>query len=276
MVEVEARAAPSSGAEALEELRHRREAEGHVRDRDRRRLDREQRAAPPRAGPAPAARAGAPAAARAAPGRGGRSGRDSAASRSASQPARLLRAPVLGQPPRELLGRLLGLELGQLGLLLGEERARLQLEQRRDEDEELAAGVEVELLALGEPLDEREHDRGEVDLGRLELLLQDQRQEQVERALERVEIELELAHDHAREASGGSDAALRDRHRAARRGLAAAAGPRPRGRARGPATRRRKRSRRRRRRSRPRSSAAAEQWCDGSMRSSSSKVRPNE
>ena len=34
----------------------------------------------------------------------------------------LLRAPVLGEPPRELLGRDLGLELGELGVLLGEER----------------------------------------------------------------------------------------------------------------------------------------------------------
>ena len=34
----------------------------------------------------------------------------------------LLRAAVLGEPARELLGRLLGLELGELGVLVGEER----------------------------------------------------------------------------------------------------------------------------------------------------------
>ena len=44
----------------------------------------------------------------------------------------LLHAPVLGQPPRELLGGLLRLELGELVALLGEEVARLQLEQRGD------------------------------------------------------------------------------------------------------------------------------------------------
>ena len=109
---------------------------------------------------------------------------------------RLLHPPVLGEPARELLGRLLRLEVGELGLLVGEERARLQLEQRRDQDEELAAGLEVELVALGEPLDEGDDDRGHVDVGRLQLLLQEQRQEQVEGTLERVEVQLELAHNH--------------------------------------------------------------------------------
>ena len=110
---------------------------------------------------------------------------------------RLLHPPVLGEPPRELLGRRLRLELGELGRLLGEEAARLQLEQRRDEDEELAARLEVELVPLGEPLEEREHDAGDVDLAQVELVLEDERQQQVERPLERVEVELELPDDHA-------------------------------------------------------------------------------
>ena len=105
----------------------------------------------------------------------------------------LLHPAVLGEPPRELLGGLLRLELGELGLLVGEERASLQLQQRRDQDEELAAGFEIELVSLGEPLDESDDDRGHVDLGRLELLLQQQRQQQVEGALERVEVQLKLA-----------------------------------------------------------------------------------
>ena len=105
---------------------------------------------------------------------------------------RLLHPPVLGEPPRQLLGRLLRLELGELRVLVREERPRLQLEQRGDQDEELPAGLEIELVALGQPLDEGDHDRGHVDLGRLELLLQDERQEQVERPLEGVEIQREV------------------------------------------------------------------------------------
>src|SRR5207244_5692290 len=79
--------------------------------------------------------------------------------------------------------------------------ARLQLQQRSDQDEELAAGFEVELAALREPLAERDHDPRDVDLGEVELLLQDQRQEQVERPLERVEVELQLAYFHPRQAN---------------------------------------------------------------------------
>ncbi len=54
------------------------------------------------------------------------------------------------------------------------------------------------VVALGQPLDERDDDRGDVDLGEVELLAQDERQEQVERPLEGVQIQLELAHDHRR------------------------------------------------------------------------------
>ena len=189
-VEVEAPAAREQRAEALEELRDRREAQRHVAERDRRRAAdgerakrRRQRRRILRREPAlrPAARA--------APGRGGRSDRARAASRS-SEPGRgLLHAAVLGEAPRELLGGLLGLELAELGRLVREERARLQLEQRGDEDEELAARLEVELVPLGQALDEGEDDRGDVDLARLELLLQEQREQEVERALERVEVE---------------------------------------------------------------------------------------
>ena len=124
----------------------------------------------------------------------------------------LLHAPVLGEPARELLRGLLGLELVELGGLVGEERARLELEQRRDEDEELAARLEVELVPLGHALDEGEDDRRDVDLARLELLLQEQRQQEVERALEGVEVELELPdgrRQHARRLAARPDAPSR-------------------------------------------------------------------
>ena len=106
----------------------------------------------------------------------------------------LLHAPVLRKPPRELSSGLFGLELAELGGLVGEERARLQLEQRGDQDEELAAGLEIEFVSFRQELDEREHDRRDVDLARLELLLQEKREEQIERAFERVEIERQLTH----------------------------------------------------------------------------------
>src|SRR5207249_11897637 len=80
---------------------------------------------------------------------------------------RLLHAPVVGETARQLLSRLLRLELRQLELLLREEAARLQLQERRDEHEELAAGVEIEPPLLLQPGAERQHDLGDVDLGRL-------------------------------------------------------------------------------------------------------------
>ena len=67
------------------------------------------------------------------------------------QPAASFMRRYASEAPRELLRGLLGLELREVGVLL-EQPARLQLEQRGNEHEELAAGLEVELLALREPL----------------------------------------------------------------------------------------------------------------------------
>ena len=83
----------------------------------------------------------------------------------------VLHAPVLGEPAGQLLGGLLGLELSELGSLVREEVPRLDLQQRRDQDEELAACVEVDLVAVGQALDERDDDLRHVDLGRLEASL---------------------------------------------------------------------------------------------------------
>src|SRR5205823_3541294 len=115
--------------------------------------------------------------------------------------SRLLGAPVLGESAGQLLRSLLGLELEQRRRLGREEPAGRQLQQRRHEDEELAARLEIELAALREPLAEGDHDPRHVDLGEVELLLQDQRQQQVERTLERVEVELELPYLHRRQPS---------------------------------------------------------------------------
>src|SRR5438067_4299726 len=200
-LEVELDAPTEERAKSLEELRDGREAQRHVRERDLRRLLREElKHARQRLGilrrelrldlrresrrPDP---------------------EEAVALRgeSLAQPGRsLLRAPVLREAPRELLGRLLGLELCELCVLVREEPARLQLEQRSDEDEELAARLEIELLPLREPLEERGDDAGEVDVAQVELLLEDEREQQVERPLERVEIELELPDRDARVGTG--------------------------------------------------------------------------
>ena len=79
-------------------------------------------------------------------------------------PSRLLDPAELLQPPGQLLRRLLRVEVGKLDLLLREELARLQLEQRADEHEELAAGVEIEPFPFGKMLDEGDHDVGDVDV----------------------------------------------------------------------------------------------------------------
>src|SRR5262249_62115833 len=108
-------------------------------------------------------------------------------------------------------------------LPLREEPAGLELEQRGDQDEELAARVEVELVALGEPGDESDHDLGEVELAERHLLAEDEREQEVERALERVEVEQERPYGflrHSARLSSRPDAARRDRHRRALRDLA--------------------------------------------------------
>ena len=130
-----------------------------------------------------------------------------------AQPAgRVLHPPVLGEPPRELLGGGLRLELGELRRLLREEPARLQLEQRGDQHEELAAGLEIELVALQQPLEEREDDPGHVELAQIQLVLQDEGQQEVERAFKCVEIELELPDDHGLNLPALPDAPTRDGH----------------------------------------------------------------
>ena len=172
-------------------------------------------------------------------------------------PGRLLDPAELLQPPGQLLCSLLRVEVGELDLLLREELARLQLQQRADEDEELAAGVEIEPLAFGETLDEGDHDVGDVDVPRLQLLAQDEGEQQVERPLERVEVELELPNVHAPRLAARADAALGDGHGRALRDLPGACASRSAGRSRGrTATRRRTPPSTRRGQPRPRSSAA--------------------
>ena len=69
---------------------------------------------------------------------------------------------------------------------------RLELQQRGDQHQELGRGLEIELAARLEVVEVGEDDVGELDLEQVDLLAQDQRQQQVERAREDLEVELEL------------------------------------------------------------------------------------
>ena len=109
---------------------------------------------------------------------------------------RAAEAAVVEHAGEQLVGRLPGLELEQLLLLAGEHEPRLELEQGGDEDQELGGRLQVQ-LALGlEVVEVGEDDVGEVDLQKIELLAQDERQQEVEGAREDVEVQLELGDAH--------------------------------------------------------------------------------
>ena len=110
-----------------------------------------------------------------------------------AQPARgAAEARVAQHPLQQLAGRLGGRELVELlDLLARQHQPRLQLQQRGDQDEELGGGLEVELVARLQVVEVGEHDLGQLDLEQVELLAQDQRQQEVERPREDVEVELQ-------------------------------------------------------------------------------------
>ena len=140
-----------------------------------------------------------------------------------AQPDRcVLHPPILGEAPRELLRRLLWLELESSASSSGK-RWRAFSSSSAAIRTELAAGVEIELVALRESLDERDDDPGHVDLRGLDRVLEQQREKEIERALERIEVQLEIADGsgHVETLAARSDAALRHGHRrpAWRRGL---------------------------------------------------------
>ena len=106
-------------------------------------------------------------------------------------------ARVLEHPLEQLLRRLGGRQPVELveHLLAGQHQPRLELQQRRDQDQELGGGLEVE-LALGlQVVDVGDHDLGQLDLQQVQLVAQDERQQQVERPGEDVQVELEALHD---------------------------------------------------------------------------------
>src|ERR687892_853051 len=106
---------------------------------------------------------------------------------------------VADRAREQLRGRLARLEIQSLLVLLGEHQPRLQLEQRRDQDQELGGGLEVQLAGALEVLDIGQHDLREVDLEQVDLLLEHERQEQVEGTVKDLEIEVERRKRHRRD-----------------------------------------------------------------------------
>src|SRR5665647_2017645 len=75
--------------------------------------------------------------------------------------------------------------------ILLQKQARFHLEQRRDQHHELRGRVEVELAAVRKLQDVLGDDARHAHLPDVDLVLEDQRDEQVERPVEHVEVELE-------------------------------------------------------------------------------------
>jgi hypothetical protein len=119
------------------------------------------------------------------------------------------RAVALGleHPGQQLLGRLHGLDVDELGVLARQHEPRLELEQRRDEHQELRRHLEIELAAGLEVVEVGEDDVGQLDLEEVDLLAQDERQQQVEGPGEHLQVELEIGDRHS--APQASDAPRR-------------------------------------------------------------------
>src|SRR5207253_3764471 len=83
-------------------------------------------------------------------------------------------------PREQLLGCLLGLDVEQLLILAAQHQARLELEQRGDQHDELGGGFEVELAAAFQVVEVGEHHFGQLQLEQVDLFAQHQRQQQVE------------------------------------------------------------------------------------------------
>ena len=105
----------------------------------------------------------------------------------------LLVGAVLQQPGEQQVP---GLQQGEVLLVVdlagGQQPGRLEVEQGSGDDEEVADLVQVPAVGLGPDVgDELVGDLGQRDLGDIQLVLRDQAEEQVKRALEDVEVHLE-------------------------------------------------------------------------------------
>ncbi len=129
-------------------------------------------------------------------------------------------ARVLEHPLEQLLGGLGGPQPVELveHLLARQHQPRLELQQRRDQHQELGRGLEVERVLGLEVVQVGDDDLREVHLEQVELLAQDQREQQVEGACEDVEVQLELGEAHAPKTRRACGRARRPSPRARRPG----------------------------------------------------------
>ena len=118
----------------------------------------------------------------------------------------LLERPVLQQPGEQQVPRLQQREvLVVLDVARRQQPGRLEVEQGGRDHEELAGLVEIPLRAAGPDVgDELVGDPGQRDLGDVELVLGDQPEQQVERALEDVEVHLEARDARAARCAGSA------------------------------------------------------------------------
>jgi hypothetical protein len=104
---------------------------------------------------------------------------------------RRLELLMLDQPPHERLARiLLGLAPARRRLGAGQQHLRLDVNQRRRHDQELAGDVEIQLL---HQLDVREvllRDSGDRNVVHIHLVDPDEVYEEIERPFERFELDL--------------------------------------------------------------------------------------
>src|SRR3984957_6552338 len=106
-------------------------------------------------------------------------------------------ATRLQHPLKQLLGRLSGLDVEQLSAVLGDNQTRLQFQQRRDQHDEFSGGLQVKLAATLEVIEVGEHDVGQLKVEQVHLLAQDEREQQVERPTEDLQVEVECGKRHA-------------------------------------------------------------------------------
>src|ERR1022692_3465912 len=106
-------------------------------------------------------------------------------------------ATCLEHPLQQLLGRFARLDVEQLLAVLGKHQTRLQFEQRRDQDDELGRGLQVQLAATLQIVEVGKHHVGELQVEQIDLLAQHKREQQVEGTAKYLQIELERRERHA-------------------------------------------------------------------------------